>query len=481
MDNKIVANGVIWNAVGKYSSQGISFLVSIVMARLLTPQDYGILGIIAVFIAISDTFIDAGFSNALIKKVNCSAKDLSTVFYCNVTISILVFLVLFICAPYIANFYKIPILVQTTRVMALSFIINSFGAVSRTLLVKELNFKATNIITLIGSITSGTIGILLAIANFGVWALVFQTVLTSLIITIINIIYAKWIPLITFSKNSFHELFGFGSKLLASNMVFQIHNNLYNLVIGKAFNSIQLGYFSRAAGYAQLIPGNIYGLFQGILFPILSKIQDKDDELLEFCYKAIKITSFIIFPCIFFLVGAAKPLIVLMITDKWLPVVPLLQILCLGYLFDYLPSIWSNFYLAKGRSDFFLRMQMISKPVSLILLVISAFISMEAVAWSKVISMFVGVVTSAYYIKFVLRTLSYKTVLKCIFVPFIISLILMGGLLYYCEHVKLSWITLIGCTLIYCSFFLFFEYIFDRYTLFSLYRMLKNMKARHHK
>lgn len=477
MDNKIVANGVIWNAVGKYSSQGISFLVSIVMARLLTPQDYGILGIIAVFIAISDTFIDAGFSNALIKKANCSAKDLSTVFYCNVSISILVFLILFICAPYIANFYKIPILVQTTRVMALSFIINSFGAVSRTLLVKELNFKATNIITLIGSITSGIIGILLAIANFGVWALVFQTVLTSLIITIINIIYAKWIPLFTFSKNSFHELFGFGSKLLASNVAFQIHNNLYNLVIGKAFNSTQLGYFSRAAGYAHLIPGNIYGLFQGILFPVLSKIQDNDDELLEFCYKAIKITSFIIFPCIFFLVGAAKPLIILMITDKWLPVVPLLQILCLGYLFDYLPSIWSNFYLAKGRSDFFLRMQMISKPVSLILLVITAFISMEAVAWSKVISMFVCVATSAYYIKIVLETLSYTQICKCLFTPFIISFVLMIGLLLYSEHVKTDWITLLIGTLGYWLTYFIFEYVLDRHITLSYLHILKDMKS----
>lgn len=220
MNNRNVLDGFFWSALETYSTQGIAFIVGIIMARVLTPEDYGVLGIIGVFLILSETFIDSGFTNALINKDNCTSRDYNTVFIFNIIISIVLFIVLYISAPIIATFYNNQILIWTTRAMALSFVISSFGSVHMTIVTKNLNFKVKAIISLVVSISSGAIGISLAYSGWGVWSLIWQAILSVLIKVCIYICYVKWRPAMLFSKESFKELFGFGSKLLGKESTF---------------------------------------------------------------------------------------------------------------------------------------------------------------------------------------------------------------------------------------------------------------------
>lgn len=408
-DKKLVINSFMWTAIETYSTQGVVFIVGIIMARLLTPSAYGIIGIIGVFLAISETFVDSGFTNALIHKNNCSKADYNTVFIFNVVISIVFFLLLYIAAPAIASFYNEQSLIWTTRIMGVSFVISSLGAIPMTIITKNLLFRVKATISFIVSICSGFIGILLAYNGFGVWSLVFQSIISATLRSVFSIIYVKWVPQLNFSKSSFKELFGFGSKLLGSNLIFTIYNNLYSLVIGKVFSSTELGYFNRATGYSQLIPNNISGVINKFLFPVLTKIKNDDSELSSLNHKFLNISSYFIFPGCMMLASLATPLVKLMLTDKWMPVVPILQILCVGSLFDTICSINGSFILAKGRSDIFLFNHIITKPIGGILLVISIFGGIETVAWSKVFYMLICLIVSCWQINKILRCYSYKS------------------------------------------------------------------------
>ena len=402
LEKKSVVKGFFWTAIETYSGQGIAFLVSIVMARLLMPDDYGIIGMITVFMCIADTLIDAGFTQALIRKQDCTAKDYSTVFYFNVTISCAIFAVLFFTAPFIAKFYDIPILKNVTRIMGLSFVISSLGAVSSTILVKEFRFKQKAIISLVCSIFSGIIGIYFAYNGLGVYALVLQAVLATALRMLTTLITVGWLPSLCFSIDSFKKMFGFGVKILASNLIFTIYQNIYNIVIGKFFSASSLGYYTRADGYSKLIPTNINGVLMKVLYPLLAKIQDNDEELVKFNKKVIQLTSFLIFPATLFLAGAAYPIISIMISDKWLPTAPLLQILCIAVMFDHIATINWDFILTKGRSDIILRQQWYTKGASLIILLATLFLGLKAVAIGKGISSLIFLTSSIISIKKVL-------------------------------------------------------------------------------
>lgn len=402
LEKKSVVKGFFWTAIETYSGQGIAFLVSIVMARLLMPNDYGIIGMITVFMCIADTLIDAGFTQALIRKQDCTAKDYSTVFYFNITISCAIFALLFCSAPFIAKFYETPLLKDVTRIMGLSFVISSIGAVSSTILVKEFRFKQKAIISLVCSIFSGVIGIYLAYNGLGVYALVLQTVLAATLRMLITLIMVRWFPSLCFSIDSFKKMFGFGVKILASNLIFTIYQNIYNIVIGKFFSATNLGYYTRADGYSKLIPTNINGVLMKVLYPLLAKIQNNDEELVKFNKKLIQLTSFLIFPATLFLAGAAYPIISIMISDKWLPTAPLLQILCIAVMFDHISTINWDFILTKGRSDIILRQQWYTKGASLAILLVTLFWGLNAVAIGKGFSSLIFLASSIISIKKVL-------------------------------------------------------------------------------
>lgn len=442
MDKGKIISGFVWTAIETYSSQGIAFLVSLVMARILTPGDYGIIGIIGVFLAISDVLVYSGFTEALINKKVCSNSDYCTAFIVNTSISGLLFIALWVASPFIANFYNNHDLVWTTRAMAILIVISGIGAVPMTILTKRLDFKHKAVITLAGAACSGIIGISLALNGWGVWALVWQSIVAGILRIILLEMYVKWLPTGGFSTTSFNCLFGFGSKLLMSNIIFTLFNNIYSLVIGKAFSTTQLGYFSRADGYSKLIPTNISGILSKILFPILSKEKDDNAQLILLHKQFIIVTSYFIFPCCLFFAGLAAPMVHLLITDKWMPIVPILQILCIAGIFEHFASINSNFVLAKGYSSFFLRMQMITKPLGIVILIITLWFNLKIIAIGKVVYSCICFITGYVYLKRVLP-ISFIASLKEVFSIFMISTLITGLFIFVFRHLTYDWINLI--------------------------------------
>lgn len=426
-----VVNSVKWTAIEKYSSQGIQFIVSIIMARLLTTAEYGIIGIISVFLSFSSMLIDSGLERALIHKKNCTAIDFSTANVTNIIFSLMCYMILFFCAPFIADFYGMPIITPTLRVMSLTFIFGAVAGVSRTILTKELAFKRLSLITLTTSILSGIIGITMAYLGMGVWALVLQAVLATLFSSICVIIVAKYKLSFRFSRSSFKELFGFGSKMLGSDFIWVLFTNIHPMLIGKVFNAQSVGYYNRATAYSDLLPNNLSGILGKVLFPVFSTLQDDEQRLERLYTKALTVTSAIIFSGNFFLMGLAYPLILNMISEKWLPCVPLLQILCIARLINHINAINGRVLIAKGFPGVFLKMTSVTLPLTLIIILISINFGLIALAWGSVISSLTGTVYCCYVFKKYSGINPWKSLRGTIQILFISGPIGLGALLLF--------------------------------------------------
>lgn len=264
-------SGVIWSAIERFSLQGIQFSINIIMARLLLPSDYGIIAMLGIFLQISQSFVDSGFTNALIQKNDRTDIDFSTVFYFNISIAIFFYIVIFITAPFIADFYRMPVLVDVARVVGLTLIINSLSAIHKTKMTIDVDFKTQSKISLLAVLISGIVGIYMAYSGYGIWALVCQSLLNATLLTILFYYFSHWFPLFVFSINSFKQLFSFGSKLLISGLIHTIYHNLYSIVIGRRFSAVDLGYYTRAEQFAVFPSANLNAIISRVTFPILSR------------------------------------------------------------------------------------------------------------------------------------------------------------------------------------------------------------------
>lgn len=421
-------SGVLWSAVERFSLQGIQFVINIIMARLLLPSDYGMIGMLAVFLLISQTFIDGGFANALIQRKDRTETDFSTVFYFNIFLAVIFYVLIFLSAPLIADFYDMPDLKDVARVIALSLIVSSLSAVHKIKLTINIDFKTQSKISLIAALSSGVIGIWMAYENFGVWALVIQTLINSILQTALYYLFSHWFPLRNFSWNSFRILFSFGSKLLISSLIHTIYYNLYSIVIGKKFSATDLGYYTRAEQFAIFPSSNVNSIISRVTFPILSSIQNDDEKLASAYRKYIRLASFIIFPLMIGLAVLAKPLIILLLTDKWLGIVILLQILCLDWMLDHLSIINLNLLYVKGRSDWALRLEIVKKIIATIILFSSIPLGIVGMCWGRVLYSIIAVYLNSHYTKSLIG-LSLGTQIKDILPSLMIS-ILMGVIVY---------------------------------------------------
>ena len=358
-------HGVGWSFIDNISSSGITFLVGLVLARLLTPEEYGIMAIIAIFIAVSNSIIDSGFSNALIRKTRIERIDYSTVFYFNLTVSILIYVLLYLAAPVISVFFKEPVLVEVIRIIGLVLIINALAIIPRTRFVRDVDFKTQTKVSLISSISSGVIGIGMALGGMGVWSLVGQQISRQFLNTLFLWVYSKWHPVWEFSMKSFKELFGFGSKLLLSGLLDTIYKNIYYIIIGRFYTSAQLGQYTRAEQFNMIFSSNLTSVVQRVSYPVLSSIQEEPERLREAYRKVIKITMLITFACMLGLAAVAKPLILILIGEKWLPAVYFLQIICFSGMLYPLHAINLNILQVKGRSDLFLKLEIIKKIIAM--------------------------------------------------------------------------------------------------------------------
>lgn len=391
--------GVIWSAVDRFSAQGIQFVFSILIARLLLPEDYGVIAMLGIFMAVSQTFIDSGFGTALIRKIDRTETDFSTVFYFNIAVASVFYVILFFCAPAIANFYDTPLLEPVTKVVALNLIINSLSGIHNAKLSIAIDFKSRAKISIITTLLTGAVGLWMAYAGYGVWALVVQNLFSSVLRTVMLWVIVKWYPKLIFSWKSFKELFSFGSKLLASALLDTLYNNIYTLVIGKMFSSSTLGVYAKANSLAQFPSSNITNVLQGVTFPVLSTIQNEDDRLADAYKRFLKITAFVVFPLMIGLASVADPFIRLVLTDKWKGAIYLLQIMCFWMMWYPIHAINLNILQVKGRSDYFLKLEIIKKIQGVIVLCVTVPMGIVAMCYGSLISSIISLVWNTHYTK----------------------------------------------------------------------------------
>lgn len=389
--------GVVWSSIERFSTQGVQFLIMIIMARLLTPKDYGLIGMLAIFLAVAQSLIDSGFSQALIRKQDRTDVDNSTVFYFNIVVSSALYLILFIAAPFVADFYNQPELTSVMRVVCLGVILNSLAVVQRALLTVRIDFKTQAKASLSAAVISGCIGIVLAYCGFGVWSLVVQQLLNLSVNTLLLWIFSKWRPIAVFSWKSFHELFAFGSKLLASGLLDTLYRNIYPIVIGKLFSASSLGHYTRAHQFSEFPSSNVTGIIQRVTYPILCGIQDETERLEAVYRKFLKLSAFIIFPLMIGLSAVARPFIDIALGTQWGFCGQLLQIICFAMMWYPIHAINLNLLQVKGRSDLFLRLEIIKKILGITVLCITAPFGLVVMCYGQIFNSIVALVINTYY------------------------------------------------------------------------------------
>ena len=359
-------NGLLWSSASNIANQGIRFVFGIILARLLSPDAYGVIGILTVFITIISVFIDCGFSQALIRKTDRTQKDFSTEFFFNIGVGVLGYLVLFATAPFIADYYEMPILTSLLRVLGLGVIINSLCVVQSAQFAIRLDFKTPAILAVGTQLFSGAVGIALAYNDWGVWALVFQQVSGGLLNAMLLWLFAGWRPTMEWSKASFHYLWGYGSKILGASLIQQTYDNIYPLVIGKCFTTASLGLYSRAQGFATLPSGNLSGILGNVTFPILSKMVDDTERLVATYRRMIKSTALIVFPLMIGMAASAGPMIRMLLNEQWYGCIILLQLLCLALIWQPLSALQLNVLKIIGRTDIVLKLEIYKRSFGLL-------------------------------------------------------------------------------------------------------------------
>ena len=435
-------HGVVWSFIERFSVQIVQFVLGIIIARLLSPDEYGLIGMLAIFISISQVFIDGGVSTALIQRQDRDEVDFSTVFYINLAISFFCYFLLFCGAPLIASFYNQPLLIAITRVYSITLVINSLAAVNKVKLVIALDFKTQSKISFGAACISGLIGALCAWKGLGVWALVIQMFISSLVNVFLSFYYVKWFPSWIFSLSSFNKLFSFGSKLLIASLISNVYTNLYTLVIGKKFSTFSLGLYSRADQFAQFTSSNIAGILSRVSFPILSQIQNDDERLINVYKKYIQMSALIVFPLILGLCGIAKPLILLLLTETWIDCVLLLQILCFSYLWNCVVTVNLNLLNVKGRSDLVLKLEIVKKSIAFIILAISLFFNLVVICIGLVVYSFIALYMNTYYTKKLLNY-GFKMQLKELLPYLLLALLIMCEALFFSCYISNSLLSIV--------------------------------------
>lgn len=389
--------GVIWSSVERFSVQGIHFIVMLVVARLLEPKDFGLVGMLTIFMAVSQSLIDSGFSQALIRKIDRTETDQCTVFYFNIVVSICLYLILFLIAPFVADFYNEPQLTSLMRVLCLMVIINSMAVVQRAIYTASLNFKTQAKATFSAAVVSGVVGIYMAWSGYGVWSLVGQQLISATANTLMLWWYSSWRPKLIYSWKSFRELFAFGSNLLLSGLLDTIYNNIYQIVIGKIYSAANLGFFTQAKHISALPSSNINGIIVRVTYPVLSTIQDDDERLSVNYRKLLRTSAFIVFPMMCGLAGISRPLINILLGSKWNFTSILLVPICMAMMWYPIHSINLNLLKVKGRSDLFLRLEIIKKILGVSMLIITAPFGLIVMCYGTVVNSIIALIINTYY------------------------------------------------------------------------------------
>ncbi len=390
-------NGVLWRIAEQGGKQAIYFVISVVLARLIMPDQFGMVAMLTVFTAVAGVFIDSGFSTALVRKNDRTQADCSTVYWFNIVISVVCYLILFACAPLIARFYGMPELSAILRVSALGLVIGSLAGVHRTLLNAELDFKALTKFNLLGVVLSGIIGIILAYLDFKVWALVYQGLSMNVITTICVWYKVKWRPSMIVSRQSLREFFGFGSKLLASGLLDTVYSNIYSIVIGKVYKAADLAFYNRASSLTAMTSTMPTGILQSVTYPTLCKLQEDDEALKQGYRRTLRLSAFVIFPLCLGVGAVAFPLINTLYTETWIYAATLLSIIVFSRMWYPIHAINLNYLIVKGRSDLFFKLEVIKKIQGVAILCATIPLGLEAMCYGSIVSSLLSLVWNTYY------------------------------------------------------------------------------------
>ena len=377
-----IISSFIWKLLERFSSQAISLLVAIILARLLLPADFGVIAILVVFIELANVIIDGGLNTALVQKKEADDLDFSTILFVSLTLAGVLYLILFCVAPFIADFYNNQILTSVLRILSINLFLNSFNAIQRAYVSKHMLFNKLFYCNLAAILASGITGITMAYTGWGIWALVYQQIVYQVVLTITMWFIINWRPIIAFSRQRFKGLFNYGWKIFATNMIIAIYENIRSLIIGKIYQPATLAFFDRGKQFPNLIITNISISLQTILLPTFADIQDDRERVKLIMKKSIRIINFIILPLLTILAACAKPLIILLLTEKWLEAAPFMQIFCIAFMMIPIQSTNMSAIKALGYSGITLKVELIKKIIETIILIVSFLISVYAVAQS---------------------------------------------------------------------------------------------------
>lgn len=389
--------GMYWSFLNNAATQIMQFAVGIVMARLLSPEDYGITALPAVFMAVAGIFIGGGFGQALVRKPEITEKDLSTSFYYSIGMGLLMYVCLFFAAPWIADFYNTPVLIPLIRVTALNFLWGPLGTPQGVILQRRLDFKTPARISIINKIVSAIIGITFAYAGYGLWALVVSGLCSSILGLIQTWWVVKWVPRERFNKDSFKYLWNYGNKMIGANLVETLYLNVAPVFVAKVYSPATLGVFNRADGYARLPIDQLMSVLGGVTFPVLSKLNE-DIELLSRSYRRMmKFSSFVAFPVMFLLAALARPLVIVMVTEKWADCILMLQILCFAKMWWPIMALNRTALQVIGRSDLYFKLEIVKRSFNVVILIVALQFGIIAFCIASIVEVSIAMLFNTYY------------------------------------------------------------------------------------
>jgi O-antigen/teichoic acid export membrane protein len=428
--------GIFWRGLETVGTRGVQFIVGVILARILLPEQFGLIAILLIFSQLAQAFVDSGFPGALIQKKNISFTDECSVFYFNIFIAIVVYFILFFSAPFIALFYEQPILVPGLRILSLTLVIGAFSQVQQTLLSKQIDFKRQFKVGFVCTVVSGVIGIVMAYSGFGVWALIVQQLTQVTIRTIMFWFVSAWRPGLVFCFKSLKSLFKFGSKLLFTGLLDTFYNNIYGLIIGKMFSPSDLGFYNRGRTVPNQFMSSVTGTVAVVMFPVFSTIQDDSRKLKTAAKRTLTTICIIVFPIMFGLTAVAEPFVRVLLTDKWLPCVPYLRIMCLVFATWPIHVINLQIVGAIGRSDVVLKLEVIKKIMITIAIIITFKFGVFAMVGGQLATAIIAVFINSHYCG---KFISYTTFeqLKDILPATAVSVV-MGIAVYFIGTIDLS-------------------------------------------
>ncbi len=467
-----LVHGMFWNALEKFLLQGVTFFIGIILARLLSPSDFGLIGMLTVFLLVINAFVNSGLNSALVQKHECTALDYSTVFCVNLVIAILGAIILFFAAPFIAAFYHEPILTPITRVIGINVVLGALNIVHRSQLTIKVDFKSLAQINVMTTIFGGIVGIVMAYTGFGVWALVGQSLTSTICGLVLFPIYSKWKPSISFSMDSFRQLFGYGSKLLVTSVYSVLINNISTLFIGRTYSSQDLGFYTKANQTPNTISNFVYGILGSVTFPVMSEIKEDKERMVRLYKKALFTTALFVFPLMMLFCMLSRSFIIIALTEKWLPCLTMMQLYCFARMFTPLSALNISVLNASGRSDLFMWMDLSKAPLILGALALTIPISVEAIVWGNTIVTVICFFINSYLPGRLYGYGAFNQLKDWRYI--ILSVALMCGIVYgYSQIVTNMWMQFFGGGIIGVLSYTFFCHIFKVIDYKALLHMIR--------